>query len=191
MADADMLRAALTAIRDTSKGALIDMRAVLGQLRRSDPKDPETGPAAARTGLDRLADLRDAVTAAGANVTVTVEGQQGPLPPQIDHSAYRILQESLTNVLRHAGPGAAADVRLCYQPGILVITVTNDCCADGGPAPVGNGAGGHGIAGMRERAASVGGELTAGPVSGGGFQVRATLPTSAPAAVPAARRESS
>jgi signal transduction histidine kinase len=189
VADADMLRGALTAIRDTSKGALIDMRTVLGQLRRSDPKDPETRLAAARTGLDRLADLRAAVTAAGARVTVTIEGEQAPLPGEIDHSAYRILQESLTNVLRHAGPDAAADVCLCYQPGILTITVTDDGCAEG-RALTGNGDGGHGIAGMRERAAAVGGELTAGPLSGGGFQVRATLPTSAPARVPAARGES-
>jgi signal transduction histidine kinase len=190
VADADMLRAALTAIRDTSKGALTDMRSVLGQLRRSDPKDPETGLSAARTGLDRLTDLRDAVTAAGARVTVTIEGEQAPLPEHADHSAYRILQESLTNVLRHAGPGAAADVCLRYQPGVLVITVTDDGCATQGGALAGNGAGGHGIAGMRERAASVGGELTAGPLSGGGFQVKATLPTSAPAREHAARGES-
>ncbi len=204
-ADADTLRAALTAIRDTSKAALIDMRAVLGQLRRADPQDPEAGPAAARTGLARLADLRDAVTAAGATVKVTIEGEQAPLPEQTDHSAYRILQESLTNVLRHAGPGAVADVCLCYQPGALVITVTDD--GQGGPrgfgedgSPPGSGGSrrvappgqqGHGIRGMRERAASVGGELTAGPLSGGGFQVKATLPTSAPVRVPAARGESS
>jgi signal transduction histidine kinase len=191
VADADTLRAALTAIRETSKGALIDMRSVLGQLRRSDPGDAEAGLAAGRTGLDRLADLRDAVTAAGARVTVTVEGEQAPLPEQTDHSAYRILQESLTNVLRHAGPDAAADVCLCYQPEVLVITVTNDGCATEGRALARNEADGHGIAGMRERAASVGGELTAGPLSGGGFQVRATLPTAAPARVPAARGESS
>ncbi|HEY6295367.1 MAG TPA: sensor histidine kinase [Streptosporangiaceae bacterium] len=203
VADADTLRAALTAIRDTSKGALTDMRSVLGQLRRSDPGDPEAGLTAARTGLDRLADLRDAVTAAGARVTVTVEGEQATLPSETDHSAYRILQESLTNVLRHAGPDATADVSLCYQPGVLVITVTDTGCGADSP-PVGggsrgvvppddnrNGAGGHGIAGMRERAASVGGELTAGPLSGGGFQVKATLPTSAPLRVPAARGESS
>jgi signal transduction histidine kinase len=127
-------------------------------------------------------------------VTVTVEGEQAPLSGETDHSAYRILQESLTNVLRHAGPGAAAEVCLRYQPGFLVITVTDDGCAtaDNGPAPTGNGAdGGHGIRGMRERAAAVGGELTAGPLAGGGFQVQATLPTWAPVPVPAARGEAS
>jgi signal transduction histidine kinase len=190
VADADTLRAALTAIRETSKRALIDMRSVLGQLRRP---GPEAGQAAGRTGLDRLADLRDAVTAAGARVTVTIEGEQAPLPGTTDHSAYRILQESLTNVLRHAGPGAAADVCLHYQPGALVITVTDD--GPGGPRGSGGaappGQQGHGIAGMRERAALVGGELTAGPLSGCGFQVKATLPTSAPVPVPAARGEPS
>jgi signal transduction histidine kinase len=197
VADADPLRAALTAIRDTSKGALIDMRSVLGQLRRSEPKDPEAEPAAARTGLDRLTDLRDAVTAAGALVTVTIEGEQAPLTRETDHSAYRILQESLTNVLRHAGPGAAAEVCLRYQPGFLTITVTNDGQGgDGGaesPPVIAGSRGvvppdgtGHGIPGMRERAASIGGELTAGPLSGGGFQVKAMLPTSAPARVSAA-----
>jgi signal transduction histidine kinase len=202
VADADTLRAALTAIRDTSKGALIDMRSVLGQLRRSDPKDHDAEPAAGRTGLDRLADLRDAVTAAGARVSVTVEGEQAPLPGETDHSAYRILQESLTNVLRHAGPGAAAEVCLRYQPGVLIITVTDDGPGGNGGAgspPVSGGSrgvvppdgNGHGIRGMRERAVSVGGELTAGPLSGGGFQVKATLPTSAPARVPAAHGDSS
>jgi signal transduction histidine kinase len=216
-ADADTLRAALTAIRDTSKVALIDMRSVLGQLRQSDPEDPSGGPAAAaaRVGLDRLSDLRDAVTAAGARVTVTIEGSQAPLPGPTDHSAYRILQESLTNVLRHAGPGAAADVCLRYEPGVLLITVTDDGRGGyagqdsppviGGPrgsggdgSPPGSGGSrevappgqhGHGIRGMRERAAAVGGSLTAGPLAEGGFEVRATLPTAAPVPVPAARGE--
>ena len=221
VADTAPLRAALIAIRETSKGALIEMRSVLGQLRRSDPADPEAPGDAARsgagagsgsgagTGLDRLPALRDAVTAAGAAVTVTVEGERVPLSAEADHSAYRILQESLTNVLRHAGPGAAATVCLHYQPDALTITVT-----DSGPG--GNGGGGepprergvqgvvppdgtgHGIRGMCERAASVGGRLTAGPLPGGGFQVQATLPTAArdapargAADVPAARGESS
>ena len=80
-------------------------------------------------------------------------------------------------MLRHAGPGAAAHVCLRYQPGGLTLTVTDDGAANGVSAVL--PAGGHGIDGMRERAASVGGELTAGPLPGGGFQVRATLPVSA------------
>jgi signal transduction histidine kinase len=170
------LRAALTAIRETSKGALTDMRSVLGQLRRSESGDHAPGDAA-RTGLARLEALRAAVTAAGAPVTVTVEGDQRPLSAEADHSAYRILQESLTNVLRHAGSGAAAHVCLRYQPDSLTITVSDDGAADGASAVL--PAGGHGIDGMRERAASMGGELTAGPLPGGGFQVRAMLPVAA------------
>jgi signal transduction histidine kinase len=200
--DADTLRGALAAIRETSKGALTEMRSVLGQLRRSDQDAPgaaDPGMAAGRKGLAHVDALRDAVTAAGARVRVDVEGEQVPLSAEADHAAYRILQESLTNVLRHAGPGAAAQICLSYSPGVLVISVTNG----GGPPGGGNdgggqgagghGAGGHGIGGMRERVALVGGELTAGPRPGGGFQVRATLPTLARAAAvdPVARGESS
>ena len=199
------LRAALSAIRETSKGALTEMRSVLGQLRGSEPGDAAPPGDAARTGLARLEALRAAVTAAGAPVTVTVEGDQRPLPAEADHSAYRILQESLTNVLRHAGPGTAAHVCLRYQPDGLTITVTDDgplleeepsgngefgaasladgpaVLPDGGPAVL---SAGHGIDGMRERATSVGGELSAGPLPGGGFQVRARLPVPGVLAVP-------
>ena len=154
------------------------MRSVLGQLRRAEPGDHHAPGDAGQTGLSRLEALRDAVTAAGAPVTVTVEGDRRPLSSEADHSAYRILQESLTNVLRHAGAGAAAHVCLCYQPDALTITVTDDGLGE----PGGDGLaqpGGHGIDGMRERAASVGGELTAGPLPGGGFQVQAMLPVPA------------
>ncbi len=139
------------------------MRSVLGQLRRPEPGDHHAAGEAARIGLARLEALRAAVT-----------GDQRPLSAEADHSAYRILQESLTNVLRHAGPGAAAHVCLRYQPDGLTLTVTDDGAANGVPAVL--PAGGHGIDGMRERAASVGGDLTAGPLPGGGFQVRAMLP---------------
>jgi signal transduction histidine kinase len=193
---ADDLRAAMTAIRETSKGALNEMRAVLGQLRRG---DAEPGQAAgsesggnSAAGLNRLPALRDAVTAAGAPVSITVEGEQVSLPATVDHAAYRILQESLTNVLRHAGQGAAATVRLRYQPDTLVILVANDGAAgvtteagvidrakgsgwiNGGEVPAHSD--GHGIRGMRERAAAAGGRLTAGPRPDGGFEVTATLP---------------
>ena len=92
---------ALIAIRDTSKGALTDMRLTLDQLRGDGGVDAAELRAA---GLERLSALSDAVRAAGAAVSVTIEGEQVPLPPGIDHAAYRILQESLTNVLRHAQP---------------------------------------------------------------------------------------
>ena len=107
---------ALTAIRETSKHALREMRATLGQLRQG---TPDGGMPVTPGGLDRLPALRDAVTAAGAPVTIAVEGEQRPLPPAIDEVAYRILQESLTNVLRHAGPAARATVRLSFEPTAL------------------------------------------------------------------------
>jgi len=170
------LRRALTAIRATSKEALGEMRATLGQLRTAASGDPQT----LTGGLDRLPALRDAVTAAGAPVTIEIEGEQRPLPPAVDQAAYRILQESLTNVLRHAGPAARATVSLRYGPASLAIRVTDDGGRDGestgGSPPAG---GGHGLTGMAERAAAVGGEVSAGPRAGGGFEVVARLPFAA------------
>src|SRR5215470_17335938 len=116
------LRRALTAIRATSKEALAEMRATLGQLRTPASGHPQT----LAGGLDRLPALCDAVTAAGAPVTVEVEGEQRPLPPAVDQAAYRILQESLTNVLRHAGQAARATVSLRYEPAALAIHITDD-----------------------------------------------------------------
>jgi signal transduction histidine kinase len=176
----EKLRAALTAIRETSKHALREMRATLGQLRQG---TPDGGLPVIPGGLDRLPALRDAVIAAGAPVTIAVEGEQRPLPPVIDEVAYRILQESLTNVLRHAGPAARATVRLSFEPAALGITVLDDGIGSNGDHPPGDSRGvappggqGHGLTGMAERAAAVGGEVTAGPRGEGGFEVSARLP---------------
>jgi signal transduction histidine kinase len=175
------VRAALVAIRETSRGALADMRHTLGQLRVGDA-DPDA-PEAMAGGLDRLDALSDAVRAAGAPVTVTIEGEPMPLPPAVDHAAYRILQESLTNVLRHAGSDASATVRLSYAPGALTIQVTDD--GTGPAARLGAArldetgqpaARGHGLTGMTERAAAIGGRLSARPGPDGGFEVVARLP---------------
>jgi signal transduction histidine kinase len=172
----EKLRRALTAIRETSKHALREMRATLGQLRQG----TENGAIQAMPGgLDRLPALRDAVTAAGAPVTIAVEGEQRPLPPSVDEVAYRIVQESLTNVLRHAGPAARATVRLLYEPTTLGISVIDDGTGATAAAAAADGDGlgaGHGLTGMAERAASVGGEVTAGPRGEGGFEVSARLP---------------
>ncbi len=168
----DKVRGALTAIRETSKHALGEMRATLGHLRQG---GTDGGIPVTPGGLDRLPALRDAVAAAGAPVTIAVDGDQRPLPPAIDEVAYRILQESLTNVLRHAGPAARATVRLCYEPTALGISVVDD--GTGTAAAAGDGVGdGHGLTGMAERAAAVGGRVTAGPRGDGGFEVSATLP---------------
>jgi signal transduction histidine kinase len=169
----ERLRGALTAIRETSKHALREMRATLGQLRQGTGNGAIQGTPG---GLDRLPALRDAVTAAGAPVTIAVEGERRPLPPSVDDVAYRIVQESLTNVLRHAGPAARATVRLCYEPAALGISVVDDGTG-ASAAPDGDGLGaGHGLTGMAERAAAVGGEVTAGPRGEGGFEVSARLP---------------
>ncbi len=192
---AERVRGALITIRETSKTALADMRMTLGELRGGSAG--ADGAEIRTAGLERLDALSDAVRAAGAGVTVTVEGEQVPLPPGVDHAAYRILQESLTNVLRHAGPDAQAAVCLRYGPGALTIRVTDDGTGPAGDgvtgdgvtgADAGNGAGaavssggGHGLDGMSERAAAVGGELSAGPRDSGGFEVVARLPV-APAA---------
>lgn len=176
----ERLRGALAAIRETSKNALREMRATLGQLRQGDGDGGSGGLAGGRppgpAGLDRLPALRDAVAAAGAPVTIAVEGEQRPLPAPVDEVAYRIVQESLTNVLRHAGPSARATVRLCYQPTVLAIRVTDDGAGALAAAPAGEAGAGHGLTGMAERAAALGGEVTAGPGGAGGFEVSARLP---------------
>jgi signal transduction histidine kinase len=173
------LHDALTAIRETSKTALVEMRAVLGQLREdNDAPPPEGGD----VSLSRAPGLCAAVSAAGSPVALTCDGGPKELPPAIDHVAYRILQESLTNVLRHTPPGTPAHVRLRYAPDVLTITVADDGPAAEVAPPLVNGrhpsgaAEGNGIRGMRERAASVNGTLAAGSRPGGGFTVTAALP---------------
>jgi signal transduction histidine kinase len=177
------IRNALVAIRDTSKSALADMRVTLGQLRGSgaDVDGAETRTA----GLDRLGSLSDAVRAAGAPLTVTIDGEPVPLPPDVDHAAYRILQESLTNVLRHAGPEASAAVCLRYAPDALIVHVTDDGAGADAAGGRAGSAGGHGLTGMTERAAAVGGELSARPRADGGFEVIARLPVAAATAAQA------
>jgi signal transduction histidine kinase len=181
------LRAALAVIRETSKAALGDMRATLGQLRSGTSAGGSGGSSLEETagargaGLDRLPALRDAVTAAGAPVTVSIVGEERPLPPAVDHTAYRILQESLTNVLRHAGRDARAAVCLRYEPGMLAIRVTDNGAgtAPAEPGAAGQRGGGHGLTGMAERAAAIGGEVSAGAAAEGGFEVVARLPIAA------------
>jgi signal transduction histidine kinase len=173
---------ALAAIRDTSKQALQEMRATLGLLRGKPGSEPE-GPETAAAGLDRLPALVDAVRAAGVPVALTVTGRAVPLSTQQDHCAYRILQESLTNVLRHAGPGVRATLRISYDPTGMGLEIADNGCGLARRSTEKSGEqrepGGHGLDGMRERAESVGGTLTAGARSGGGFVVSARLPLEA------------
>jgi len=163
----EQVREALEAIRHTSAEALREVQSVLTVLY------PE-GEAAVRApapGLDRLADL---TTDAGLDVHTVVTGERRPLPAEIDRAAYRIVQEALTNVRRHAGPDASATITLDHTPLRFVVSVEDD--GDGGPAIGGESAiDGNGISGMRERAAALGGTLAAGP-TGGGWRVRAEFP---------------
>lgn len=161
----DGSRAALAAIRRTGKEALDEIRATLGELR-----DEGGGEPVPEYGLDRLANLLDAVRAAGLVVDVVTDGTPR-LTADADHAAYRILQESLTNVLRHAGPAAAATVSLSCEADELVLRV-----ADDGPGPAAGTVHGNGLNGMRERAETVGGTLHAAPGDGEGFTVTARLP---------------
>ena len=170
-------RTALTAINDASADALREVRSVLGVLRGTGVQAPRAPTA----GLDGLDDLVSRTAAAGVGVTLEVHGERRPLPASIDLAAFRIVQEALTNIVRHAGAGAAS-VDLTYGPHELTVQVDDDGRGPGASggrrqasAPDGEG-GGNGIPGMRERAVALGGTLDAGPRSGGGFRVRARIP---------------
>lgn len=169
----EQARSALAAIKAASKDALEELRTMLVALRQ----DGELAPRSPTSGLDRLPELVQATRAAGLSVTTELAGQRRPLPTAADLAAYRIIQESLTNVARHAGP-ARATVRLRYDEHGLDIEVLDDGhgAPGNGHAPPGSGSG---IAGMRERAAALGGRLDAGPRPGGGFAVTAHLPLGA------------
>jgi signal transduction histidine kinase len=159
---------ALAKIERSGREALTEMRRLLGVLR-----EPAEGAALApQPGMAELAALAEGVRAAGLPVRLAIDGGTAALPAAVDVSAYRIVQEALTNVLKHAGP-ASADVTVGCVDGAVVIEVTDDGV---GGAAAGPSAGGHGLVGMRERAAMFGGELLAGPQPGGGFAVRARLP---------------
>jgi len=162
----DKAAEALAVIEETGRQALGELRRVVGVLRDHDP-------AAERAPQPTLAALVDLVQADPSQpVSLTVEGDAAPLPPSVEVSAYRIVQEALTNVRKHAGT-ARAEVTLRYQPDALEVEVVDDgrgAAAD--PAPQG----GHGIVGMRERVSLCGGELLVGPRVGGGWRVRARLP---------------
>jgi signal transduction histidine kinase len=167
-------RSALVAIKQASNDALGELRSVLDVLRQGD----EAPPRAPASGLAHLDRLVAGAEATGLEVRSRVEGTPRPLPAGTDLAAYRIVQESLTNVTRHAGP-ASATVLVRYGPADLTVEVDDDgrgpAAPRGGTGPNGT-ATGNGIRGMRERVAALGGELTTGPRPGGGFRVQARLP---------------
>ncbi|HEY6481131.1 MAG TPA: histidine kinase [Streptosporangiaceae bacterium] len=160
--------ATLEKIENSGRQALAETRRLLGVLHDS-AEEAALGP---QPGIGELDALSASVRAAGLPVTLVIDGDPAALPAAVDLSVYRIVQEALTNVLRHAGP-ARADVLIGCAGEAVTIEVTDDGTLDPArPVPPG----GHGLAGMRERAAIFGGELHAGPRPGGGFAVRARLP---------------
>jgi signal transduction histidine kinase len=160
----DQAYAALGAIKDASKETLRELRATLGVLRQVD----EAQPLSPAPSLDHLDTLITQTNDAGLPVRLTVSGDRADLPAPVDLAAYRIVQEALTNAVRHAGP-ATATVLVRYNPDHVIVEVGDD----GAAAEASDG---NGIRGMRERAATLGGTLAAGPRPGGGFLVRASLP---------------
>ena len=156
---------ALEAAKDSSGEALRELRATLGVLRKAGEEAP-TAPAA---GLDRLGDLVASARVAGLDVRTRVTGEPAPLPTEVDLAAYRIVQESLTNVTRHARAGAVV-IGVEYECGLVTVEVADDGRGSAEDTS------GTGITGMRERARALGGDLAAGPREGGGFTVRARLP---------------
>ena len=168
--DPERARRPLAAVQDTGREALTDLRRMLGALRAADDGAPSLAPQPGLAGLDALAEhLRDA----GLPVEVRIEGEPRPLPAGVDLSAFRIVQEGLTNVLKHAGP-ARAEVVVRYDDDAIALRVVDD----GSGAVNARENGGHGLVGMRERVAVYGGELTAGPrpAPERGFALAARLP---------------
>jgi signal transduction histidine kinase len=175
-------REALAGIRDASRDALAGLRAEVDALRSGEPAGsggrdgepagPATAPRRPRSGLSDLPALTERIRSTGLPVTLELPPSTVEISVEVDHTAYRIVQEALTNVLRHAGPEASATVAARAHGASLMVSV-RDTGRGGTASP------GQGIEGMRHRAASVGGTVTAGPAPEGGFVVEASLPLDA------------
>lgn len=165
----DQAKEALAHVREASRSALNELRATVGLLRQSGDPEAPTEPA---PGLDVLEDLVITFRQAGLPVEVARCDDGVRLPAAVDLAAYRIIQESLTNVQKHAGPDAKAEVSVIRVGPTLEVTVLDNGAGAHGPKD----GGGHGLLGMRERVGALGGSLTAGPRYGGGFRVQAILP---------------
>ncbi|WP_433248231.1 sensor histidine kinase [Streptosporangium sp. CA-135522] len=160
----DCARQEFVEIAVSARTTLTEMRLLLGVLRADIPAVAETAP---QPGLARLHEL---IEQHNGQVDLDVIGEQVPMPQAVDVSAYRIVQEALTNARVHA-PGARVSIELAYRPSLLVLRITDD-----GPGPSGAPSDGHGLVGMRERALALGGWFEAGPGPAGGFLIQAGLP---------------
>lgn len=171
----DQTRQALETISSTGRQALTEMRRLLGVLRSEDGTASEYVP---QPSVEQLTDLVEQVRGTGMTVDFSVEGTPRPLPSGLELTAYRIVQEALTNTRKHGGPHVGATVKLTYGDGTLMLLAEDD--GRGSPEELYEGGGadgmGHGLIGMRERIGMVGGRLEAGPRSGGGFRICAELP---------------
>ena len=164
----ELARAALAHVREAGRSALSELNATVSVLRQGDETDTPVEPA---PGLHQLSSLLESFDRAGLRVDLLDEGEPRQVTAAVDLTAYRIVQESLTNVRKHAGTSAAT-LRLAYRRDVLSIEVEDDGPGSSEPA----GGSGYGLIGMRERAASVGGSFRAGPGPDGGFRVRVELP---------------
>ncbi|GGS58713.1 MULTISPECIES: sensor histidine kinase [Streptomyces] len=176
----DQAKQALETISGTGRQALAEMRRLLGVLRTGDA--PESGEYVPQPDVEQIEDLVAQVRQTGLEVDFKVEGTPRPLPSGVELTAYRVVQEALTNTRKHGGPDAGASVRLVYFDDGLGLLIEDDgrgaaheLYEDGGA----DGAG-HGMIGMRERVGMVGGTLDAGPRPGGGFRISALLPLKPP-----------
>ena len=171
--DRELAERAFQTIESTGREALEELDRLLGILRTEEDDEPELPP---QPGLEQLRALAGRFEDAGLPVEITIEGDQVPLPRSLDQSAYRIIQEALTNALRHAGD-TIAHVAVRYRTDRLELEVAND--NHGNRPPSDHAGGGRGLIGIQERVALFGGELEAGPRAGGGFVVRCRLPLTA------------
>ncbi len=169
----EQARTALVTIKQTSKEALGEVRQVLGTLRGADGASA-AAPRTPAPGLGRLDELLRQARMAGLDVRLRREGTERPLPQGVELAAFRIVQEALTNVIRHSA-ARRADLVVAYAPDALELTVEDEGPSSSGGGEQAGGSG-NGLAGMRERAAALGGAIEAGPTGTGGFRVGATLP---------------
>jgi len=160
---------ALGLIETTARETLIELNRLLGVLRGSNGGTPDRSP---QPGIGQLAGLVEGLRAAGLEVDARVDGEPRPLPPAVDLSAYRIVQEATTNVLKHSR-ARRVDIRVHYSEAMLALDIRDDGPGDGGDEATSSG---HGLIGMRERVALFGGELRAGRDPAGGFSIHARLP---------------
>ncbi|MFI1416820.1 sensor histidine kinase [Streptomyces sp. NPDC020731] len=173
----DMAQSALKTIAATGRDAIDDMHRIVRVLREGNPDPADSDPPRRLVTLDEIEVVAERARTAGLTVDVSVEVGEGRLSPAEEMTAFRIVQECLTNVLRHAGAGAGVDIRLSEEPGTLLISVVDDGAGTLAGRGVGGRSGGNGLVGMRERAELAGGSFEAGPRLGSGWHVRASIPT--------------